>query len=118
MASKTEYLEREVKLKAALDFTLPDFGKIVGGGTIRLPEQALHTSYFDTADFRLWDRGLTLRHRRGDQGQGGTWTLKLPEKADGSTLDRTELSWIGGHGTDPSCRHPGAARSRPPSCAQ
>jgi CHAD domain-containing protein len=96
MASKTEYLEREVKLKAALDFTLPDFGKVVGGGTIRLPEQALHTSYFDTADFRLWDRGLTLRHRRGDQGQAGTWTLKLPEKADGSTLDRTELSWIGG----------------------
>lgn len=96
MASKTEYLEREVKLKAALDFTLPDFGKVVGGGTIRLPEQALHTSYFDTADFRLWGQGLTLRHRRDDEGQGGTWTLKLPEKAGGSTLDRTELSWVGG----------------------
>jgi len=118
MASKAEYLEREVKLKAALDFTLPDFGKVVGGGTIRLPEQALHTSYFDTADFRLWNRGLTLRHRRGDQGQGGTWTLKLPEKAGGSTLNRTELSWVRRPGADPSGCHPAAARGYPPSRAQ
>ena len=97
MASKTEHLEREVKLTAEVDFKLPDLRKVVGGGTIiRLPEQALHTSYFDTADFRLWERGLTLRHRSGEDGEAGMWTLKLPEKGDGRTIDRTELSWAGG----------------------
>ncbi len=97
MAPKTEHLEREVKLTAGVDFKLPDLRKVVGGGTIiRLPEQALHTSYFDTADFRLWDRGLTLRHRSAEDGESGLWTLKLPEEGDGRTIDRTELSWAGG----------------------
>jgi CHAD domain-containing protein len=61
----------------------------------RLPEQRLVTSYFDTADHRLWAAGLTLRHRSGEEEGGGRWTLKLPVPGDGPTLDRTELTWDG-----------------------
>ncbi len=87
-------VEREVKLKADLDLALPDLRGVVGG-TYRLPEQDLRAAYFDTPDFRLWSRGITLRHRLGEGPASGMWTLKLPEKPTGATLDRTELSWPG-----------------------
>ncbi len=60
-----------------------------------MPRQQLRTAYFDTADGRLWDRGITLRHRITDDGAGGTWTVKLPHAAEGTTLERTERSWSG-----------------------
>jgi CHAD domain-containing protein len=94
-------VEREVKLKADLDLALPDLRGVVAG-TYRLPEQDLRAAYFDTPDFRLWSRGITLRHRLGEGPASGTWTLKLPEKPTGATLDRTELSWPGSRDETPA----------------
>src|ERR1700679_3416957 len=96
MAARTSYVEREVKLGADLRYTLPDLRKVVGG-TTRLPEQDLSTTYFDTPDLRLWRRGFSLRYRVGEDLKGGTWTLKLPDAAaqTGFSLDRPELSWPG-----------------------
>ena len=87
-----DHVEREVKLTVDLDLALPDLREVVGG-TFRRPERELRAAYFDTPDFRLWERGITLRHRTGEEPGSGTWTLKLPEKSKGPTLDRTELSW-------------------------
>lgn len=94
MTSATDYTEREVKFGADLRFELPDLRGIVGS-TKRLPEQSLRTAYFDTADLRLWERGITLRHRAGEEGASGKWTLKLPEESEGTAVERTELSWAG-----------------------
>ena len=94
MTSNTIAHEREVKLAPELDFQLPDLGPAVGR-TVRLTEQRLHTAYFDTADFRLWRLGVTLRHRTGDRHGPGTWTVKLPEKR-GTDVQRIELSWSAG----------------------
>lgn len=97
-------LEREFKFDVDPDFNAPDLRPLVAG-TERLPEQHLTTTYFDTADRRLWARGITLRHRvetEGDAPAGGPgkWTLKLPLPVpdDAAELDRTarsELSWKG-----------------------
>jgi CHAD domain-containing protein len=94
MSPHTSYIEREAKLAADLHFTLPDLRKIVGG-TTRLPEQDLYTTYFDTPDLRLWQRRLSLRYRVGEDDAGGTWTLKLPDESSERdlSLDRPELSW-------------------------
>ena len=86
--------EREAKLGATRQFSLPDLRDLVKR-TKRLPKQRLVATYFDTPDFRLWTRQITLRHRMGDDGAIGTWTLKLPQSRSGLTLDRTELEWIG-----------------------
>ncbi len=94
--SETQTREREMKFEAPAGLALPDLRDLVGR-TERLPHQHLRTAYFDTAEGRLWDRGITLRHRITDDDVGhGTWTLKLPHAADGTTLERTELSWSGG----------------------
>ena len=96
MASgQTRTLEREVKFDAPLSLPLPDLRDLVGR-TERLPEQLLRTAYFDTADGRLWNQGLTLRHRTVDGESVGTWTLKFPEAINGPNLERTEVSWTGG----------------------
>ena len=91
-SGRTRTLEREVKFDAPLSLPLPDLRDLVGR-TERLPEQLLRTAYFDTADGRLWNQGLTLRHRTVDGETIGTWTLKLPEAINGPQLERTELSW-------------------------
>ena len=85
-------------MSAGLEFQLPDLRKL-GLGTVQLPLQRLRTSYFDTQDLRLWQRGITLRHRVGED-DSGTWTLKLPdlklpEGKGERTLSRTEVSWPG-----------------------
>jgi CHAD domain-containing protein/uncharacterized protein YjbK len=87
-------IEREVKLVADRQFSIPDLRDLVKQ-TVRLPEQRLLATYFDTADFRLWARKITLRHRIGEGEGVGTWTLKLPHSHPGRTLDRTELEWEG-----------------------
>ena len=97
VARATQQREREVKLEAKLDLALPDLRPLVGG-TVRLAEERLDAAYFDTPDFRLWERGLTFRHRLGEGPEPGTWTLKLPaahEAAGSAMLDRTEVSWPG-----------------------
>jgi CHAD domain-containing protein len=94
MTPNNSYTEREVKFGADLAFEMPDLRQIVGS-TKRLPQQSLRTSYFDSADLRLWERGITLRHRAGEEEQSGKWTLKLPEEAEGTAVERTELTWKG-----------------------
>ncbi|HWD53141.1 MAG TPA: CYTH and CHAD domain-containing protein [Acidimicrobiales bacterium] len=94
MAPLAGSIEREAKFDTDLDAPLPDLRKVVGD-VVRLPEQCLRTTYFDTADFRLWRRRVTLRHRLGEESAGGTWTLKLPESDRGAVLHRAELTWPG-----------------------
>lgn len=88
-------LEREIKWEAPAALTLPDLRPFVGR-TLRLPEEHLVTRYFDTPDRRLWEQGMTLRHRTSTKGdEEGVWTLKLPNRSAGSTLERTEVAWPG-----------------------
>ena len=87
-------IEREVKLSADPEYRLPDLHEL-GLGTLQLPAQTLTTSYFDTEDLRLWRRKITLRHRLGEGGQAGTWTLKLQGEGVLDVVNRTELSWPG-----------------------
>ncbi len=94
MTSETENLERELKFAVDVGFELPDLSKIAGS-TKRLPQQALNTAYFDTPDLRVWQRGITLRHREGEERQSGKWTMKLPPEGTERTVDRLELSWSG-----------------------
>jgi CHAD domain-containing protein len=91
---QSKALEREVKFEAPLGVGLPDLRDLVSR-TERLPGQQLQTAYFDTPDGRLWDQGISLRHRTTRGDGAGTWTLKLPAAAEGSTLNRTEVSWAG-----------------------
>lgn len=73
-------MERETKLDAAPDLSLPDLDDLVHRSHTR-PDQEPWATYFDSDDLRLWNRGVTLRYRSGeDNGSGcGTWTLKLPD---------------------------------------
>src|SRR5271167_1279236 len=87
-------LEREIKLEAPIALALPDLRPLVGG-TVRLPEEQLVTRYFDTADRRLWQQGVTLRHRTTGAEDEGVWTLKLPHASAGEALERTEVTWPG-----------------------
>ncbi len=91
---QTEALEREVKFGAPLGVGLPDLRDLVNR-IEGLPHQRLQTAYFDTPDGRLWNQGITLRHRVTQGDRAGKWTLKLPAAAEGSTLNRTEVSWEG-----------------------
>jgi CHAD domain-containing protein len=90
MADDTNF-EREAKFDVDVMFELPDFRGVVGQ-TVRLAEQRLWAVYYDTADLRLWRRGITFRHRTGE-GDVGVWTMKLPSDGTGLTVDRTELTW-------------------------
>ncbi|MGA3146341.1 MAG: CYTH and CHAD domain-containing protein [Acidimicrobiales bacterium] len=94
VVARRSHLEREVKLGVDLDFVLPDLTEDVGTPGPPM-ERAMRTAYFDTAEFRLWRRGMTLRHRAGEEPGAGTWTAKVPAPSEGPTLDRTELSWAG-----------------------
>lgn len=87
-------VEREAKLSVDMRFTVPDMRDLVKR-TVRLPEQRLLATYFDTPDRRLWARKITLRHRSGEGTGLGLWTLKLPQSQSGSVLGRIELEWTG-----------------------
>ena len=80
------HLERELKFDVEPEWVAPDLS---GAGRIeRLPDQRLETTYFDTAEYRLWSQGITLRHRvESDAGPDspGKWTVKLPEPAPDET---------------------------------
>lgn len=99
-------LEREYKFDVDPGFEPPDLRPVVGR-TERLPEQRLVSTYYDTADHRLWAAGITLRHRRENPdgaSPDGKWTLKLPQPATGSdgASVRTELNWPGPAGEIPA----------------
>jgi CHAD domain-containing protein len=78
-----ETVEREVKLRAGQDFTLPE----LGGEAIE--PRLFVSTYHDTPDHRLARRGVTLRHRL-ENGKG-LWQLKLP-----AGHERLELEEPGG----------------------
>jgi CHAD domain-containing protein len=82
-------MEREVKLRTAPGFRLPDFP----GGVI--PRRVFTSTYFDTKRYALGRLGITLR-RRIEQNKN-TWQLKLPM---GSS--RLELEISGPPGNVPS----------------
>jgi len=84
-----ETLEREVKLRAGEDFTLPE----LGGEAIE--PRLFVSTYHDTAEHRLARRGVTLRHRL-ENGKG-LWQLKLP-----AGVSRLELEAPGGPAAPPS----------------
>ena len=49
-------------------------------------------TYFDAPDLRLTRAGISLRHRTGEAGPDGAWTLKLSDGADDDgALRREEL---------------------------
>ncbi len=80
------HVEIELKFTVADDFafgavTLPDAVRLEDGRDL-----TLEAEYFDTADRRLFARGITLRRRRGGDDEG--WHLKLPRSAG----EREELA--------------------------
>ena len=83
-----ETLEREVKLRAASEFKLPE----LGGEPI--DPRLFISTYHDTAGYGLARRGVTLRHRV-ENGKG-LWQLKLLR---GNA--RLELEAKGGPGSPP-----------------
>ncbi len=93
-------IERETKLDADFDFTLPDLRGMVPRTSV-LPPQRLWSTYFDSADLRLWAGRITLRHRRGEEEGPGIWTLKLPLRHDASETVRSEYTWVGPAGSVP-----------------
>ena len=85
-------IEREIKLIADVDMSLPDFTDVLPGITVG-PRSTLQLSatYYDTPTLSLARSGVTLRARTGEPGP--IWTLKLPAAADGSELSRHELTF-------------------------
>jgi hypothetical protein len=93
-SEQTRELERELKFESPLDVALPDLDDLMGG-TERLPPRLFSSVYFDTAEKRLWERGITLRYRLESGESEGTWTLKVPSAGEGRAQERTEVSWRG-----------------------
>ena len=94
MAEAGRNLEREVKLGAWPGFELPDLGDLADWVAVAEPSShRLDATYHDAADLRLIRAGVTLRHRLGEGGEEGRWTLKLPStSASSGTLARTEIT--------------------------
>jgi CHAD domain-containing protein len=77
----TEILETERKYDVEDGTTLPPLGDLPGVGRVDTPaEQLLVAEYFDTDDFLLASRQITLRRRTGGGDAG--WHLKLPSSPD------------------------------------
>jgi CHAD domain-containing protein len=58
--------------------------------------------YYDAPDLRLLRAGVTLRHRRQDDNDVGTWTLKVPLGVGGDTLERFEIDVVAPPATVPA----------------
>ncbi len=88
-------VEREIKLSVPDDFTFPDVQRL--GIPVRsTPERRFQTVYLDTDDLRLARWGLSLRFREGEG-----WTLKVPRAGQGASLERAEITIVGGPGRPP-----------------
>lgn len=93
--------EVETKLQVPEGFVVPDLGALDGLASVVVrPSLALRAVYWDTADLRLAQAGISLRHRTGEGDP--RWTLKLPDRGDGSSLDRDEHHVPGGPRTVPA----------------
>ncbi|MFC8177932.1 CHAD domain-containing protein [Rhodococcus sp. NPDC057297] len=88
------HTEREDKFDVDPDFVLPDVDQLIpAGGSATESEVSLVSTYFDTEDLDLLQRGITVRRRRGDADTG--WHAKVPaDKA------RTEIRLPLGSGED------------------
>ena len=88
-ASPTTAREFELKLRVSDAFRLPDLvaGVPYVAGAEAQPVRNLTAEYYDTADFRLFRSGVTLRRREGGNDAG--WHLKLP--ANGGARDEIHL---------------------------
>ena len=103
--SERANLEREAKLSAWPGFVLPDLNDALPGLTIGEPSvHALDAVYHDAPDVRLGRAGVTLRHRSGEGGRSGRWTLKVPADpdTDDALMRRHELSRDAPAGTAPT----------------
>lgn len=88
--------ELEAKVSAFPGFRLPDLCAEVPWVVLGpADEQVLDARYFDAADLRLIRLGITFRHRTGEDGPSGRWTLKFPTPSEGVALDRLELEEVG-----------------------
>ncbi|MGC0362468.1 CHAD domain-containing protein [Rhodococcus sp. 27YEA15] len=73
--------EIERKYEAAAELDLPDLSRLSAGlGEAVHDSIQLSATYFDTADFRLLGKKITLRKREGGDDAG--WHLKLPGAED------------------------------------
>ena len=118
-----QQLEQEVKLDPNPGWSLPELSGILPGVEVHtLPDVALETTYYDTADLRLARHHLTLRFRRqtelvpgprraDDRSTTEVWTVKLPVSSDSTVLARTEVTWPGEGGAG---AHAGRRSSRRP----
>ena len=96
-----QQLEQEVKLDIGTDWSLPDLSGVLPGVRAHpMPDLALETTYFDTADLRLARRHVAVRFRRETEAvprsrRGGNGPARLPRqparlhrRAAGSALGR------------------------------
>ena len=107
LGAAVQQLEQEVKLDPNPGWSLPDLSGVLPGVEVHaLPDVALETTYYDTADLRLARHHLTLRFRRqtelvpgprrvDDRSTTEVWTVKLPLSSDSTVLARTEVTWPG-----------------------
>ena len=101
MTGRTEHMERELKLAATPELELPPLQGLTNAVPL-LPAQQLRAIYFDTPDFRLFDRRMTFRHRTGEESGDGVWTIKVSSNTHRGALQRTEISWRGSEATIPA----------------
>ena len=97
--------EIEVKLGAWPGFEVPPLDGAIEGLTAEPHEpRELDATYHDAADLRLIRAGISLRHRDGEGGPAGAWTLKLPDEGGGpaDALVREELVVPGPAATVPA----------------
>jgi CHAD domain-containing protein len=93
-------IEREIKLEADIDTSMPDLGDLTGA-TVGPPSvRQLDATYYDTPTLSMARSGVTLRARTGEPGP--IWTLKLPTAADGEEMARHEFTFDEPLGAVPS----------------
>jgi CHAD domain-containing protein len=86
----TQHLEIERKYDADSHFIVPDLSDLPGCARVSAPEtHHLVAKYFDTDDFRLAARSITLRRREGGEDAG--WHLKIPAGPDAKNELRAPL---------------------------
>ncbi|MBC6458651.1 CHAD domain-containing protein [Actinomadura sp. HBU206391] len=86
----TDHVEIERKYDAEAGFVVPDLNGLPGVHAVGEPQaHVLVAKYFDTRDFRLAARGITLRRRRGGEDAG--WHLKIPAGKDAKRELRAPL---------------------------
>ncbi len=101
----SDSVETEAKLGAWPGFELPIVDGVVPGLRAEAGEpRTLDATYVDAPDLRLIRAGISLRHRAGEGGPDGLWTLKLPNDADvgDGVLRRRELTVPGSNGPVPT----------------